>query len=301
MLQNRSYLLSHLQLHLVVFIWGFTAILGELITLEAGPLVWVRMGIAVVSLLLYFKFKKKSLLTDKKVLKTLIPVGFVIALHWVTFFYAIKISNVSLTLACMASAAFFTSFLEPLFFKKRIAIYEVVLGLVVLGALWMIFQAEPNYGLGMAIALLSAFLAALFNTINGTLVAKHDAAAITLYELASGWTLLTVYMLFTGKFTSNPMVFMGLDWFWLLLLGTVCTAFAFIVSVAVMKQLSPFTVVLTVNLEPIYGIILAFFIFGEKEQMTPTFYGAGVVIVLSVVVNGLIQKRKKQKLKHVAA
>lgn len=301
MLQNKSYLISHLQLHLVVFIWGFTAILGELITLSAGPLVWVRMGIAVISLLVYFKFKKKSLRTDRGLLKTLIPVGFVIAWHWVTFFYAIKISTVSLTLACMASAAFFTSFLEPLFFKKRIALYEVVLGLVVLGALWMIFQAEPNYGLGMAVALLSAFLAALFNTVNGTLATKYDAATITIYELASGWSLLTVYMLLTGKFTSSPLVFEGLDWLWLLILGTVCTAFAFIVSVAVMKQLSPFTVVLTVNLEPIYGIILAFFIFGEKEQMTPTFYVAGLVIILSVVVNGYIHTRKKRKLKRLEA
>jgi drug/metabolite transporter (DMT)-like permease len=292
---NNPTLLPQLQLHLIVFIWGFTAILGDLISLKATQLVWYRMGIAIATLLSVFILSKRALKVDKKVLSLLLPAGGIIALHWVTFFHAIKISNVSLTLACMASGALFASVLEPLFFRKKYVWYEMILGLVVVLCLWMIFNASPEYGFGMAVALFSAFLSSLFAVINGLLVKKATPTLITTYELTGGWLLLTAYLFFTGGFTKEALQLQGLDWLWILILGTICTAFAFMVSVAVMRVLTPFTVVLTINLEPVYGILLAYFIFGEKEKMNPTFYGAAIVIVATVMINAWLKRRERKR------
>lgn len=288
-------MLPQLQLHLIVFIWGFTAILGELITLQAAQLVWLRMLIAVLGLMVYLRWKRKNIRVSRLELMKLIPAGGVIALHWVTFFYAIKISTVSLTLACMASGAFFAALLEPLFFKKKWVGYELLLGLVVVICLWLIFDASPEYGVGMIVAIISAFLSALFAVINGILVAKTAPSVITLYELSGGWLLLTIFLMATGGLSMANLQLTPMDWVWMLILGTVCTTFAFIVSVAVMKVLSPFTVMLTINLEPVYGIILAYLVFGEQERMTPIFYFASIVILGTVALNAYLKRRQRLK------
>jgi drug/metabolite transporter (DMT)-like permease len=293
-------LLPQLQLHLIVFIWGFTAILGELITLKAAQLVWYRMGIAVLTLLAIFAFTKRSIRVEKHILKWLLPAGGIIALHWVTFFHAIKISTVSLTLACMASGALFASVLEPLFFKKKWVWYEMLLGGVVAICLWMIFNASPEHGLGMLVALFSAFLSALFAVINGLLVKRSTPTLITTYELTGGFLILTAYLFFFDGFQASSLQMKGLDWLWLLILGTICTAFAFMVSVSVMRVLTPFTVVLTINLEPVYGIILAFAIFGEKERMGPTFYIASAIIVITVMINAWLKRRERRLQARIA-
>ncbi len=293
--RNNATLLPQLQLHLIVFIWGFTAILGELITIQAGQLVWLRMLIAVLGLMVYLFWKKKSIKVDRGNLIKLIPAGGIIALHWVTFFYAIKISTVSLTLACMASGAFFAALLEPLFFKKKWVGYELLLGLVVVACLWLIFDASPEYGFGMAVAITSAFLSALFAVINGILVTKTAPSVITFYELTGGWLLLTFFLLITGGLSAENLQMTQMDWLWIIILGTVCTTFAFIISVSVMKVLSPFTVMLTINLEPVYGIILAYLVFGEQERMTPIFYGASVVILGTVALNAYLKRRQRLK------
>lgn len=286
---------SYLHLHFIVFIWGFTAILGQLISLEALPLVWYRIAIAVFCLAAYFVLTKKSFRASKQSIVLFCAAGIVIALHWLTFFWAIKVSNVSLTLACLSTGAFFASLLEPLFFKRRIVIYEVLFGLIVVGALVLIFSVEQQYKLGIVLGLMSAFLSALFSIINGKFAPKYEARVITFYELLGGFAVLSVFLALSGGFDASFFKVSTLDWIWLLVLGSFCTAYAFLASVKVMKFLSPYTVMLTINMEPVYGILLAVLIFKDSEKMTPAFYLGALLILATVIGNGIVKNRKKTK------
>lgn len=296
-MQNDN-LKSYFNLHLIVFIWGFTAVLGALISLDALPLVWWRMSLAVVMIFVYMKYKKISftLANSKKIL--MLFAGLIIALHWLTFFKAIKVSNVSVTLACLSTGAFFTSILEPIFYSRKIIWYEVLFGLIVISGLYIIFNVEGDYWLGIVLALTSAILSALFTVINGKFAVEYNASTVSFYELLGGVLFLSVYMLFDAVFTKEFFIISLPDLGWLFILASVCTAYAFIASVAVMKYLSPYTVMLTINLEPIYGIVLAILVFQEKEKMNPQFYLGAAIILITVILNGVIKNvEKKKKLK----
>lgn len=284
---------SYLHLHLIVFIWGFTAILGALISLDALPLVWFRMLFAVGFIGIYIYFKKLSIRISTKVFLQFIFSGLIIALHWFTFFHAIKISNISITLACLSTGAFFASLLEPILYGKKIVYYEVFFGLLVVAGLYIIFNVEGNYLWGMLTALTSAFLSALFAVINSKFVKQHDATVISFYELSGGVIFFTFLLLITHSFSSNFFMLSAKDFMYLMILSSVCTAYAFIASTSVMKFLSAYTVMLTINLEPIYGIILAVLIFEEKEKMSFEFYVGAFIILLTVILNGIIKYRKK--------
>lgn len=297
-MQNDN-LKSYFHLHLIVFIWGFTAVLGALISLDALPLVWWRMSLAVMMILVYMKYKKISfnIANSKKIL--MLFAGLIIALHWLTFFKAIKVSNVSVTLACLSTGAFFTSILEPIFYNRKIIWYEVLFGLLVVSGLYIIFNVEGDYWLGIVLALTSAILSALFTVINGKFAKEYNASTVSFYELLGGVLFLSVYMLFDSVFTKEFFILSLSDLGWLFILASVCTAYAFIASVAVMKHLSPYTVMLTINLEPIYGIILAILVFQEKEKMNPQFYIGAAIILMTVILNGIIKNvEKKKKLKQ---
>ncbi len=293
---------NYLHLHFIVFVWGFTAILGELISIDALPLVWYRMLMASVFILMYISFKKISLNISRRLFFTLFVAGVVIALHWITFFAAIKASNVSITLAMMSTGAFFTSILEPIFYRRKVVGYEVLFGLLVIVGLYVIFQVEGDYFLGILYALISAFLSSVFSLINGKIAQQYNPSMISFYELLSGVGVITIY-LFGATFLGNSangfsLSFFQLsfeDWMYLLLLASVCTAYAFIGSVQVMKYLSPYTVMLTINLEPVYGILLAFVFFGESEKMSPQFYYGALIILGTVVANGILKNAKKRK------
>ena len=291
MLGNK--LKNYLYLHFVVFIWGFTAILGALISIDAIPLVWYRMLLASLFIAIYFIFKRKSFSIDKKTLVKFFFSGIIIALHWITFFKAIKISNISVALVTMSTGAFFTSFIEPFFFKRRIRFIEIFLGLIVVAGLYIIFSFESQYTMGIVYALISSFLGALFSVFNGLFVKKHKAELISFYQLFFGSLFITVFLLLTGEFTIDLFFLKGLDWFYLLILSSICTAYAFIISVKVMKYLTPYTVMLTVNLEPIYAILLALLIFGEKERMNSEFYIGAFIVLFVVLLNGILKNMKK--------
>ncbi|MCF4102505.1 DMT family transporter [Gillisia sp. M10.2A] len=291
---------SYLHFHVIVFIWGFTAVLGALISLNAVPLVWYRMLLASVFILLWIRFKKKSLKVAPKKLLILIVAGLVIAAHWLTFFGAIKVSNVSITLAMLSTGAFFTSILEPIFYKRKFVGYEVLFGLVVIAGLYIIFNVETDYFWGILLGLLSAFLSAVFTMINGKLVHHAAPSVISFYELLTGALGISVYLLivtflgdgskgFNAAFFSISLS----DWGYLFILASVCTAYAFIASVAVMKHLSPYTVMLTINLEPVYGILLAFLVFGSDEKMSPQFYYGAAIILATVILNGYLKTKRK--------
>jgi len=292
---QESKLKHYLQLHFVVFIWGFTAVLGALISIEAIPLVWYRMLLAVVFILVYFLLKKKRFRVDKKSLVKFFFTGVIIALHWIAFFKAIKVSNVSVALVTMSTGAFFTSFLEPFFFKRKIKTLEIILGLFVIAGLYVIFNFETQYYWGIIYALISAFLAALFSVLNGLFVKKNDAEVISFYQLLFGVVFVTLFLAVTNGFTAGFFVLKSLDWFYLIILSSICTAYAFIVSVKVMKYLTPYTVMLTINLEPVYAIILALFIFGEKEKMNPEFYYGAFIVLFVVLLNGVLKNKDTLK------
>lgn len=285
---------SYIHLHFIVFVWGFTAVLGALITLDALPLVWFRMSIAVGLIILYAAFTKTRLRVPIKTLIGFLFAGLVIAMHWFTFFQAIKVSNVSVTLACLSTGAFFTSLLEPIFFGRKVILYEVLFGLVVIAGLYMIFHFEGNYLNGILLALTSAFLSATFSIINGKYAPVYDSVVISFYELLGGVFFFSLYLLFSGSFTMEFFTVSPSDWMWLFILGSFCTAYAFIASVHVMKHLSPYTVMLTINMEPIYGIILALLVFNDKEKMSGWFYIGAAIILTTVILNGILKNNTKK-------
>ena len=294
---------SHIHFHFIVFIFGFTAILGELISLDAISLVWYRMGLASLLILGYIGYTKIPLSVSRKEFRTLFIAGTTITIHWVTFFAAIKVSNVAVTLAVLSSGALFTAILEPIFYKRKFAWYELLFGILVIVGLTLILDASIEYTKGILLALLSAIFISIFALINGKLIEKHRPSVISLYELATGWVLLTLYLIVISlrsvEITIFDTAFFSLkfaDWGYLFVLASVCTAYAFIVAVKVMKHLNPFTIMLTNNLEPIYGIVLAYFIFGEQEQMNMQFYIGAAIILLTVISNGVFKMVRKRKI-----
>lgn len=284
---------SYLHLHVIVFIWGFTAVLGKLISLEALDLVWYRMLFASVIMTFVVLFNKEKIRVPFNVLIGFIVSGIIIALHWLTFYQAIKVSNVSITLACLSTGAFFASILEPIFYKRKIIWYEVLFGLIVIFGLGIIFKVETQYTTGIYLAVTSAFLSALFSVINGKYAKEYSPNVISVYELSSGFLFLSIYLFFADSFTPAFFALSSNDLLWLFLLSSICTAYAFSASVKVMKFLSPFTVMLTINLEPIYGIILVLLIFPENEKMSPMFYIGAIIILATVIANGIVKSRKK--------
>ncbi|HEU4788725.1 MAG TPA: DMT family transporter [Flavobacterium sp.] len=285
---------SYLNLHLIVFIWGFTAILGALITIQSQFLVWYRMFFAAIFIAVFLAVKKKSFKVAPKSLVKFIIVGLLIALHWIFFFEAIKVSTVSITLSVFSLGAFFASLLEPLFYGRKVLWYEVFFGLIIIAGLGLIMQVEINYWSGMLLALVAIILGVLFTLINGKLIAYHDPSVISFYEFLAGFIFITIYFLFKGSFNADFFVLSVKNWVLILILASICTAYAFTASVKVMRQLSPYTVMLTTNLEPVYGIILAFFIIGGKEKMSTEFYIGAVVIVITVLLNGIIKHYRKE-------
>lgn len=286
-------------LHLIVFIFGFTGILGRLIETSSDVLVWWRMVIAsvTIAIFVYATGKIKKNLSVNALTYSL--VGLVIAAHWVTFFEAIKQSNVSVTLACLSASSLFTAILEPIFFKRRVDKYELFFGILVVSGLLLIFSFETEYKLGITLALTAALLASLFTTINGKLIQKDNPYRISLVEMMAGALGITVWLFIQGKLNSSLFQLPPMDWFWIIILGTVATAFAFVVNVKVMEEISPFTVSLTINLEPVYGIILAYFIFGSSEKMSWGFYAGTVLILTALYLNALHRKGKLKRRKRM--
>ena len=286
---------SYLNLHLIVFIWGFTAILGALITIDADNLVWYRMLIAMIFLGGFIAFKKQSFQVPVKEFFKLIFVGLLIALHWIFFFKAIHVSNVSITLSIFSLGAFFASLLEPLFYGRKVLWYEVFFGLVIIAGLALILQVEIKYLTGVYYALAAIILGVLFTLMNGKLISDHEPSVITFYEFGAGVFFITIYFLFQGKFTAEFFEMSLNNWILLLVLASICTAYAFTASVKVMQRLTPYTVMLTTNLEPVYGIVLAYFILGGKEKMSVEFYIGAVIIIITVILNGVFKHYQNKK------
>lgn len=290
---------NHLHLHFLVFIAGFTAILGELITITAIPLVWFRMLMASILVFIYVKIAKVNIKIKPIDLLRLSIGGIIIALHWITFFGAIDASNVSITLSVFSCGAFFASLLEPIFYKRRIIWYEIVFGIIVIIGVFIITKSEIKYITGIILGIISAFLSSLFAVLNGRFLKNHSATVISFYEFLSGVLFISIYVLFFGSGFSNEFFNISTsDFSYLFILASICTAYAFIAAVHVMKVISPYTVVLSYNMEPIYGIIIAVLLFPEKEQMSSSFYYGAIIIIITVLLNAVLKNIRLLKRKR---
>ncbi|PCJ24497.1 MAG: EamA family transporter [Flavobacteriales bacterium] len=289
----------HIWLHTTVLIFGLTGILGKLISADSYLLVWYRLIIALAGILVYFSITKYSLKITKKQLIRILLVGVIIAVHWVTFFEAIKQSNVSVALVCFSSSTLFTSLIEPLYFKRKIKAYELIFGVLIILGLYFIFSFEFKYLTGMILSVISAALASWFTVLNGILIKETKAKLISFYELLGAFVVLSIYLLFSTGADISLFIVPVEDLKWLIILGTVCTAFAFILSVEVMKKISPYTVTISVNLEPIYSIILALLIWPESETMSYGFYMGTIIVIATIFLNAVFKNKFSKEKKEL--
>lgn len=295
MMQERK---DFLTLHFIVLIWGFTAILGLLIEIPSVEVVFFRTLIASAGLWLLLKLWKKPLsIPSRKNLLMILGTGVLIAAHWILFFLSARISNASVCLAGMATCSLWTSLIEPLSQGRKIRGFEVLLSIIAFVGIGVIFNVEFDYLSGLLTAVLSAFIASVFTVINGRLTKYYDPFVITFYEMV-GACLATVMffpiyrMYFVDSLSLSPT---ATEWLYLGVLAIVCTVYAYSVSVELMKRLSAFSINLVVNLEPVYGIILALLIFGDSEEMSPGFYLGTLLILTSVLLYPLLNRRYKKK------
>lgn len=289
MLGNKSKSLLHF--HFIVFIFGFTAILGSLISVNSYQIVWFRVLIAALTIIVVIKILKKSIQISLSQLLMLVFCGFLISLHWVFFFKAIKVSNVSVTLSILSLGAFITSFLEPFFYKKKIVKYEVIFGIIVAAGTIIVFKTQLHYLEGIIYALIAVLFSVFFTLINGKIINYLPSLTISFYELSSGFFIISFILLLRGDFSSELIKITQDDLLWLLILGTICTAYAFVISVDVMKHLSPYTIMISINMEPIYGMLLAYLLLGDNEKMSSLFYVGFFLIFFSIIMNGYLKLR----------
>lgn len=270
---------AYLELHLAVFLWGFTAILGDIIQLPALTLVWWRVLLTSISLIAFVRAGKILKEMGSRQVLIFAGLGCIIALHWVTFYGSVKLANASVCLICMATTSLFSSVVEPLITGRKFLWYEMLLGLFILPGIYLIVEGvDPSMTNGIIVGLISALLVAIFTSFNKKYVEAADPQRITFIELSAGTLFLTPLLPFAGgDFLPQPI-----DWFYLLVLALLCTAFTNFLFLRALKKLSAFAANLTVNLEPVYGIFLAFFLLNDAEELSPTFYVGTLVILIAV-------------------
>ena len=282
-------------MHLIVVLLGLTGVLGKLIDTGSTVLVWYRMLIAFLFLGVYIYFKSKSLRVSRKHFIQIIGIGCIVAAHWLLFFESIKVSNVSVAVVCMGTSSLFSSILEPLIIKRKIYLREIILAILVLIAIGIAMNADFSYVKGYIYGIAAAFLATLFTILNALYVDKVESEKITSIEMLGGFLFVCIYMLFSNSFSLADLVISWNDILYLTILGVICTSFAFVVSVEVMKFLSPYNVIMAVNLEPLYSILLALVLFGESESMNFSFYLGAVLIIGAVSLDGYLKKQEDKK------
>lgn len=290
---------AFLQLHIAVFLAGFTAILGKLILLNEALLVWYRILITVLVLGAWMFYKKQLQTLPAKDLLKIAGVGLIIALHWVTFYGSVKYANVSVALVCFSATGFFTALLEPVLLRKKMQWAELFLGLLAITGIYIIFDFHPQYKTGILFGILSAIGSALFPVFNKQLLLKFSPTTLTFYEMGGGLLFLSFFIPFYLYFFSATYYFpSAADWGWLIILAVLCTVVSFNLQLNALKKISAFTANLTYNLEPVYGIIMAFIFFGESKNLHPGFYWGLAFILLAIILQMLIvwQQQNKRKL-----
>ena len=283
---------SHILLHSVVAIFGFTGILGKLISIDAISLVFWRTTIGGLVILAWLAIRKQITKKSRFTILKMSGVGLLVASHWILFFASIKESTVSIALVMVATTPMFVGLIEPIVFKRKLDWKEIFVSAIVIVGISTIFKISGEYYLGMILGLASALLAGLFATFNGVLVKTYDASNISMIELLSASLGITLLLACTGGINSDLFILSSSDWLLISILAVVATSFAFIASTSVMKVLTPFTTAIAINLEPVYAIILAVVFFGDEEVMGVEFYLGASLIIGAVIINTLIKREK---------
>ena len=290
---------AFIQLHIAVFLAGFTAVLGRLITLNEGLLVWYRLLITVLVLAVILYVKNEFKRIGGKDIFKMAAVGGIIAFHWVTFYGSIKYGNISVALVCLSAAGFFSALIEPIIFKKKIVMVEVLLGLLAIAGIYIIFDFHPKFKLGIAYGILAALGAAIFPMLNKQLIKEFSPRTLTFYELFGGFVILSLLLPFYLKFTpSSYFIPTVTDIVWLMILAVICTVLCFDLQLKALRKISAFTSNLMYNLEPLYGIIFAFIFFGEGKSFHKEFY-IGVALILLAIVLQMFRLLKQAKIKSL--
>ena len=276
----------------MVVVLGLTGVFGKLISLSAIHLVWYRMGIAFVSLAIFLAFKKQLFSVSKKDFIGLLGVGALVTFHWLFFFESIKVSTVSVAVVCLATSSLFSALIEPFFFKRKLLLYEVIMGVVVVLALAFIMGTETKYFWGYFYGILAAFLATLFTLFNAKYINKVGAAKITMIEMLSGVIIISCILFFQEDYTVFTTKISITDFTYLILLGTLCTAMVFVWLTEIMRHITPYSLIMAINLEPVYSIIFALIIFGDNELMSSSFYLGSCAIIGIVFLDGYLKNRQ---------
>ena len=293
MLKNISK--HHFLLHFIVFIWGWSPILGKGISAGALQLVWFRIAFTIFLMSLYLIYTKSNLRISLKKLSQLSAVGIIICVHWLCFYGAIKVSNVSVTMAAFSTGTLFTAITEPLIYKRKFILYELFIGLIIIAAICLIFSVEVKYGWGILLGIFAAFTASVFSVLNGVLIQDKkeeiSSPVLSFIELTAALMGLSIFLLFNGSFSNSFFSITNQDILLIGILAGVCTVYPFIASVNLMKHLSPYTINLTVNLEGVYGIILACILFHENKDLSITFYMGFGIILIVIFLNALLKQK----------
>lgn len=291
---------AYLQMHIAILLWGFTAILGKVILLDEGLLVWYRMLISAIATGIFLFYKKELKTMPLRQLFQISGIGLIITLHWITFYGAIKASNVSIAISCFSSVAVFTAILDPLLKGQRPRLAEILLGLTVMAGIYIIFSVQQFYLKGILLSLASALLASLFTILNKRISNKIEPGTITFYELGTGFILLTILLPVWFSINGTKFEIPTLsDFFYLFLLSVFCTTLAFTLSLHALQKIDAFTMNLSVNLEPLYSIILAILLFRENEILSLEFYIGSGVILAAVALHGYTTLRKNGRLSKI--
>lgn len=290
--QNQT---AYIQIHIAVILFGFTAILGDLIQLPAVVLVWWRVLITSVSLLFFIQFGKSLIQIPKKQIRTYIIIGILIGLHWICFYGAIKLSNASIALVCMSTTSLFTSIIEPIFFRTKVNKLELILAATVIpGMLLIVNNINTTYINGVWVGLAAALLAAIFSSLNKVNIKGADPYSISFIELSSAWMMITLLLGIMWIFGYQADTFLPpntSDWVYLIILALLCTTLAQVLTLKSLHHLSAFAVNLVINLEPVYGILMAIFILNDHKELSPLFYLGGGIILLSVMLYPYLHKK----------
>jgi drug/metabolite transporter (DMT)-like permease len=283
-------------LHIIVFIWGFSPVLGRYIIADASQLVWYRVFISSVVLFFYLQITKQKINIGLPNILKLIGIGLIIMVHWLAFYGAIKVSNISVTMVAFSTGTLFSAIIEPLLFKRKIRMYELIIGLIIIGAITLIFSLQTNYALGIFLGIIAAFTSSIFSVLNSLIVKTVQPAIISFYELSSAFIGLSIVLLCMGDFTTRFFYIDQQSVIGIIILSLICTVFPFIASVNLSKYISPYTIVLTVNLESVYGIMWAILFYKENREVKPSFYIGVLIILIAIFLNSFLKKRFDNKL-----
>lgn len=273
-----------IQLNAAVFLWGFTGVLGKAITLDSTMLVWWRLFITMASLWILYLIQGKIKKVPTKSILIISLIGTILAMHWVCFYASIKLANVTIALTCLSTTALISAVVEPLIFKKKFDAIEIFLGLFAIAGIVIIYNTHIQFSTGIIVGLLAALFTVLVSVLNKKIVDQHHPENITLYQLTGGFLGLTILLpVFHLIFPEPWKAPTTMDWLWLVILSWVCTILTFFLYIRALKKVSAFTMNLTLTLEPVYGIILAFIIYKENRLLSKWFYVGFALITIAVI------------------